>query len=124
MFIYGYRAQLPGSLSIQGIEFLALKFRGQIQLVARSNLLRSTHKPLILVAHSLEGIIVRERMVQLGPLVLEPEYNLKSILGIITFGVAIQGMSAASLQSMVKRNPDEALVLEHRWEETMERISV
>ncbi|OBT42034.1 hypothetical protein VE00_07424 [Pseudogymnoascus sp. WSF 3629] len=95
VMIYGYDSQLQGSNSFQDIESLATSFREMLQS------LRTKTVPLILIAHSLGGIIVKEAIIQMNG--NKNSHDLiRSIYGAIFFGVPSQGMDIAHLFPLVE----------------------
>ncbi|KFZ08657.1 hypothetical protein V501_05861 [Pseudogymnoascus sp. VKM F-4519 (FW-2642)] len=111
IMIYGYDTQLHGSASFQDIESLASSFRASIAAQRAPGSTNSQMKtvPLIFIAHSLGGLIVKEAMIQMKN---DKKHHdlLESIYGGLFFGVPSQGMKVASLVPMVAGQPNQALL--------------
>jgi hypothetical protein len=111
VMLYGYDTQLHGSHSFQDLEALASALRLDLQTLATqdSSNAQPRTKPLIFVAHSLGGLVVKEAIIQ-----MKRDKNhqvlLDSIYGALFFGVPNQGMEIASLMPMVKDQPNQALL--------------
>lgn len=105
--IYGYDAKLQNSKSFQDLEALASNFRSH--LAALSHPVSSIHKPMIFVAHSLGGLIIKEAIIQMKS-DKNSETILKYIYGALFFGVPSQGMEICSLVPMVEGQPNQALL--------------
>lgn len=60
VLIYGFDSRLAGSRSFQDIEALASRFRNHVRAVRRHAKAGVTPRPLIFIAHSLGGLIVKE----------------------------------------------------------------
>jgi predicted alpha/beta hydrolase family esterase len=109
--LYGYDAQLHGSHTFQDLEALASTLQSDLQALAMrdSSNAETQTKPLIFVAHSLGGLVVKEAIIQ-----MKRDKNhralLDSIYGALFFGVPNQGMEIASLVPIVKDQPNEALL--------------
>jgi hypothetical protein len=110
VMLYGYDTQLHGSHTFQD-EALASTLRLDLQTLATrdpSNAEPQT-KPLIFIAHSLGGLLVKEAIIQ-----MKGDKNhqalLGSVYGALFFGVPNQGMEITSLVPMVKDRPNEALL--------------
>jgi len=111
VILYGYDTQLHGSHTFQDLEALASTFRTDLgTLVTRDSSNANPRAiPLIFVAHSLGGLLVKEAIIQMKE---DKNYQvlLDSIYGALFFGVPSQGMEIASLIPMVEGQPNHALV--------------
>uniref|UniRef100_A0A8H7NHE4 ORC1/DEAH AAA+ ATPase domain-containing protein n=1 Tax=Bionectria ochroleuca TaxID=29856 RepID=A0A8H7NHE4_BIOOC len=104
---YGYESGVAESENIQNIEDLATKFHSSLHTLAAAPLMR----PIILIAHSLGGLIVKQALVALSKSKNEDDQNLiKAIYGIVFFGVPHDGMDISSLIPMVGDGPNRFLV--------------
>ncbi|KAL1623226.1 hypothetical protein SLS56_008394 [Neofusicoccum ribis] len=97
VIVYGYDSKLEGSRSIQNLLDIGTKFRNAVR-EARPR----PEKPLILLGHSLGGIVIKEalNLVRTGHTDTD-RMTFKAIKGIIFFGVPSQGMDISSLIPMV-----------------------
>ncbi|KFX90596.1 hypothetical protein V490_06374 [Pseudogymnoascus sp. VKM F-3557] len=111
IMIYGYDTQLHGSKSFQDLESLASSLRASItaQRTLGSTNAKSMAVPLVFIAHSLGGLIVKEAIIQMEKDKKHQDL-LESIYGALFFGVPSQGMDIASLIPMVKCQPNQALL--------------
>lgn len=111
IMIYGYDTQLHGSISFQDLESIASSFRASIaaQRTPHSTDAKSRTVPLIFIAHSLGGLIVKEAIIQMKNDTKHQDL-LESVYGGLFFGVPSQGMEIASLVPMVKDQPNQALL--------------
>jgi hypothetical protein len=105
--IYGYDTQLVKSESVQTINDLASSFIASLKSVGRVSL---SSKPLIIMAHSLGGIILRCALTQMAGNGDEEDYMLKSIKMMFFFGVPSKGMHNSLLLPIVEDQPNQALV--------------
>jgi hypothetical protein len=104
--IYGYDTQLVQSESVQTIDDLASSFIARLASIGKAY---TSAKPLIVIVHSLGGILLKSALVQMagGP---DRGSILNSIKMIIFFGVPSRGMHMSHLLPMVKGQPNEHLV--------------
>ncbi|OBT77481.1 hypothetical protein VF21_05279 [Pseudogymnoascus sp. 05NY08] len=111
IMIYGYDTQLHGSTSFQDLEALASSLRASIaaQRTLGSIDAKSRTVPLVFIAHSLGGLIVKEAIIQMKNDREHPDL-LESIYSALFFGVPSQGMEVASLVPMVAGQPNQALL--------------
>ncbi|KFA68739.1 hypothetical protein S40285_09143, partial [Stachybotrys chlorohalonatus IBT 40285] len=109
VMIYGYGSAVEGSNSFQNIEDLATSFRDSLLALANTTG-DTTIKPIIFIAHSLGGLIVKQMLISLSKSERE-EYSrlLDSIYGVTFFGVPHGGMDIASLIPMVTDSPNRGL---------------
>lgn len=106
--LYGHDSRLVNSTSSQLICDIARDFIEQLRL---GQWTLSYAKPLVFLAHSLGGLILKDALVQ----VAEARDNLNSSLldkvkGAIMFGVPNLGMEQSHLLAMVEGQPNEILV--------------
>ncbi|KAL7920620.1 hypothetical protein ACQKWADRAFT_298002 [Trichoderma austrokoningii] len=106
--LYGYDSRLIGSNSFQSISDIAVSLIWNLKS-GGWNLPSS--KPIIFLAHSLGGIVLKEAIVQIA------ECGDKSVAGIldnllggIMFGVPNLGMQQSHLMAMVEGQANEMLV--------------
>jgi hypothetical protein len=105
--IYGYDTKLVKSESVQTIDHLASSFVARLKSVGRA---LSSAKPLIIVAHSLGGILLRRALIQMASSGGEETFMLKSIKMIFFFGVPSKGMHMSHLLPMVEGQPNGDLI--------------
>lgn len=111
IMIYGYDTQLHGSTSFQDLESLASSLRASIAAQRTPGPINPKPRtvPLVFVAHSLGGLIVKEVIIQIKNDKKHQDL-LESIYGALFFGVPSQGMEIASLVPMVAGQPNQALL--------------
>ncbi|OBT60680.1 hypothetical protein VE03_09999 [Pseudogymnoascus sp. 23342-1-I1] len=111
VMIYGYDTQLHDSHTFQDLEALGSLLRSDLQTLTTQDSRHTKPKtvPLIFVAHSLGGLIVKEAIIQ-----MKRDKNhhalLDSIYGALFFGVPSQGMEITSLIPLVKDQPNQGLL--------------
>ncbi|VUC29568.1 unnamed protein product [Clonostachys rosea] len=102
---YGYESGVVESENIQNIEDLATTFHSSLHALA------PIMRPIILIAHSLGGLIVKQALVALSKSNNEDDQNLvRAIYGLVFFGVPHDGMDISSLIPMVGDGPSRFLV--------------
>jgi len=106
--IYGYNTRLDSSQSFQTITDLAQALISQLQTYGWS---LSFAKPVVFLAHSLGGLVLREAMVQLYNS-SNDEYRslLEHFRGALFFGVPNLGMEQSHFRMVAHNNPNSALV--------------
>ena len=97
VLIYGYDTKIAGSESCQNIADLASRFRASLKVALGSN---ERSRPLIFVAHSLGGLVLKRALIQMASGDAADLRNFKSTFGILFFGVPNQGMDISSLLAM------------------------
>jgi alpha-beta hydrolase superfamily lysophospholipase len=109
--IYSYDTQLHGSISSQDLESLASSLRASIaaQRTPGPSNAESRTVPLIFIAHSLGGLVVKEALIQMKNDKKHQDL-FESVYGALFFGVPSQGMEITSLIPMVKSQPNQALL--------------
>ncbi|PCD20340.1 hypothetical protein AU210_016207 [Fusarium oxysporum f. sp. radicis-cucumerinum] len=107
VMIYGYESSVANSNSFQNLEDLAISFYNSLLALARS----PTTRPIIFIAHSLGGLIVKQTLITLSKSKIEDDQKLiKAVYGIVFFGVPHDGMDISSLIPMVEDGPNRFLV--------------
>ncbi|OJD32091.1 kinesin light chain p46822 [Diplodia corticola] len=105
--IYGYGSQVPDSSSFQRPHDIAARLVNRLRSVGFGS---SQSRPVILLAHSLGGIILKEALIILAG-ISDQEYSfLGNLKLVIFFGVPHKGMSTSRLVTMVQGNPNEDLI--------------
>ncbi|OJD31717.1 ankyrin repeat protein [Diplodia corticola] len=112
IFTYGYDTSILDSQSFQSISHLGMKFREALRCIRNSPRNSSLERPLVLVCHSLGGLVAKEAIIQMADKNAHgfDITNLRSIVGVLLFGVPRKGMAIESLLPMAKHNPNEALL--------------
>jgi len=105
--IYGYNSKLSGSRSFQSISDIA---RGLILYLKSGGWNRPSSKPIVFLAHSLGGLVLKEAIVQMADRDESISSILDNIRGAIMFGVPSLGMEPSHLMAMVEGQPNESLV--------------
>lgn len=104
VMIYGYASGLQHSDSFVQLHDLAGQLRSDLSQLLGSN----KRKPLLLIGHSLGGLLIKEAMIQIAE--SDSESNLNMILGIFLFGAPNDGMDIESLIPMVNDQPNRFLL--------------
>lgn len=86
VFLYGYKTTLKGSNSFESIPDLSIAFINHLKASAWT---KPTKKPLLLLAHSLGGIITKEALTTLAD---KDQVTLSLVQGGVFFGVPSTGM--------------------------------
>ena len=106
VMIFGYESALQHSRSHVQLVDLACPVR-----IAISQILRSCKKrPLILIGHSLGGLLVKQALIQMAEPALEHPNLLDMIKGILLFGTPNDGLDIDSLVPMVNDQPNRSLL--------------
>ncbi|KAM3550107.1 hypothetical protein ARSEF4850_008509 [Beauveria asiatica] len=105
VMLYGYASALQQSTRFIQLDGLASGLH-----IAITELLRSEKaKPLILIGHSLGGLLVKEALIRIAE--SDSELGLlPKILGMLLFGAPNDGMNIASLIPMVSDQPNRFLL--------------
>ncbi|KAK1962871.1 hypothetical protein LY78DRAFT_642439 [Colletotrichum sublineola] len=104
---YGYASEIANSGSMQNLEDLATTFRESLTALTSSRRAR----PLIFVAHSLGGLIVKQALITLANSKADDHRKLlQAVYGVVFFGVPHDGMDIRSLIPMVADGPNRELV--------------
>ncbi|KAI0384460.1 hypothetical protein F5Y04DRAFT_248400 [Hypomontagnella monticulosa] len=104
IMIYGYGSGLHASESLTRIGDLARSLQATI-----GELLEQSRKRIILIGHSLGGLLVKESLIKMFE--SKPASNLVNLIhGCIFFGVPNDGMDIDSLIHMVNDQPNHLLL--------------
>ncbi|KAH6971767.1 hypothetical protein BKA56DRAFT_494822 [Ilyonectria sp. MPI-CAGE-AT-0026] len=107
VMIYGYESTVAGSNNMQNLEDLATSFHTSLIELPRG----LTTRPIILVAHSLGGLIVKQALISMSRSKNEADTTLvRAVYGIVFFGVPHDGMDISSLIPMVGNGPNRPLI--------------
>lgn len=105
VMIYGYRSGLQNSSSFANLDDLASSLQ-----IAIARLLQSgREKKLILIGHSLGGLLIKEALIRMA----KPSVGhglMRYIYGCVFFGVPNDGMDIESLIPMVTDQPNRFLL--------------
>lgn len=104
---YGYDTKLPGSQSEAFIPDLSKRLLESIKTIRSGD---TRNRPLILIGHSLGGLVVKEALAQAFEGSEEDNSVCTSCFAILLFGVPNRGLDHKNLMSMVKGQPNEDLV--------------
>jgi hypothetical protein len=105
VMIYGYESGIPESTKFAELDDLAGSLHLDICRLLRSG----EQKRLILVGHSLGGLLIKETLIRMTE--SDSEQNLiRQILGGLFFGVPNDGMDIESLIPMVDNQPNRLLL--------------
>lgn len=106
--VYGHDTKLHDSQSFQSIQDLAHKLIDQLLAYGWKN---SSAKPIAFLAHSLGGLVLKEALIQLDKSQDQAYKTLLTVIqGAVFFGVPNLGMEQAHFRTVVRNNPNEALV--------------
>jgi hypothetical protein len=105
--IYGYGSTLVGSSSFQTIGDIAL---GLIQRLEAGGWNFHSSKPIVFLAYSLCGLVLKEALVQVADRVESIASILDNVQGAIMFGVPSLGMQQSHLMTMIEGQGNDTLV--------------
>ncbi|KAK6449817.1 hypothetical protein FP744_10006067 [Trichoderma asperellum] len=109
VMIYGYDSTVAESKSIQNIKDLATKFNASLQKLTNASIVR----PIILIGHSLGGLIIKQALISLSRSENEDEQNLiRAIYGIVFFRTPHDGMDITSLITMAGDSSPNRFIIE------------
>lgn len=105
--LYGYNTALLKSASFQRTHDIAISLVNSMKTIGCSG---PTSKPIIFLAHSLGGVVLKQAMVNLAEGWTKDHAILEKIRGAVFFGVPSQGMDIPDLMKMVGSQPNEAFL--------------
>ncbi|EHK42736.1 hypothetical protein TRIATDRAFT_300808 [Trichoderma atroviride IMI 206040] len=107
IMIYGHNSAVPRSNSVQDIDDLSSALHSSLLSLVQA----PQPKPIILMGHSLGGLIIKKALINLSKSPSQGDQTLfRAIYGIVFFGVPHGGMDIASLIPMVGDGPNRPLV--------------
>ncbi|OPB40304.1 hypothetical protein A0O28_0003830 [Trichoderma guizhouense] len=107
LMIYGYESAVAQSKSFQNLEDLATVFHSSLLALAAG----PTTRPIILIGHSLGGLIIKQALIALSRSSISDDQKLiRAVYGVIFFGTPHDGMDISSLIPMVGDGPNRFLV--------------
>ncbi|KAI1090383.1 hypothetical protein F5B19DRAFT_484569 [Rostrohypoxylon terebratum] len=106
--IYGYDTELSNTHSFQKIQDLAITFINHLHVVLRSSPAR---RSIVLIAHSLGGIVVKQALVMLAQGGhLAGHLLIQAISGALFFGVPNHGMVISHLLALTSGQPNHTMI--------------
>ena len=99
VMLYGYDSTLANSTSSQNLGDVASRFRESLLVNIGK---RTNCRPLIFIAHSLGGLVLKQAIIQMASGNSADLENLRATFAIFFFGVPNQGMDIKSLYAMVR----------------------
>ncbi|KAK1982091.1 ankyrin repeat-containing protein, partial [Colletotrichum cereale] len=109
VLLYGYDTVLPGSLSKQSIKDLGSTLLERITAFRAGD--DTNRRPLILIGHSLGGLLIKEALVQARRRRSDTKSDLsKATFGLLFFGVPNLGLRNEQLRTLVRGQPNESLI--------------
>lgn len=105
--IYGYDTALLGSTSFQVIPDLAISLVQTVKAIGWS---APSAKPVLFLAHSLGGVVLKQALVILAGGDDQERAVLAKLKGAVFFGVPSQGMSMQDIFKMLGDQPNNELV--------------
>ncbi|KAI9150643.1 hypothetical protein HJFPF1_10418 [Paramyrothecium foliicola] len=106
--IYGHDSRLVDSASNQTIRDMSREFIDYLRI---GNFNLPSAKPLVFLAHSLGGLILKDAMVQIaGAADVSDSSILERVRGAVMFGVPNLGMEQSHLLAIVDGQPNETLI--------------
>ncbi|KAL7770063.1 hypothetical protein ACKLNR_001447 [Fusarium oxysporum f. sp. zingiberi] len=109
VLLYGYDTVLPGSFSKQSIEDLGGALLEQIIAFRAKD--GTSYRPIIFIGHSLGGLLIKEALVRARRRPSNANSDLsKASYGLLFFGVPNLGLRNDQLRTLVRGQPNEALI--------------
>ncbi|KAI5785392.1 hypothetical protein FPQ18DRAFT_87085 [Pyronema domesticum] len=97
---WGYHSDIKNDQSTTSIAAISRDFLQDIKFARRKS---ASHRPLILIGHSLGGLVLQQALADAGKETDEENGTLlRSCIGILFFGVPNQGLNPTSIQALVK----------------------
>ncbi|KAH8894176.1 hypothetical protein GQ53DRAFT_744927 [Thozetella sp. PMI_491] len=105
--VYGYDTAMVNSRSFQSIPDLSWSLISDLKA---NGWVSPTTKPLIFLAHSLGGVVLKQALVMLAGSGEREKFLLSRVKGAIFFGVPSTGMVTSHLLAVVKDQPNRTLL--------------
>lgn len=106
-FLHGYDTNVVESTSKQTIGDLSTSL---INTLEANGWAAPSAKPLVFLAHSLGGVILKQALILLANAGAREPFLLGQVLGCIFFGVPSRGMPLGHVLHLIKGKPNEGLV--------------
>jgi len=106
-FLYGYDTNVVKSSSKQTIADLSTSLVNTLEANGWSS---PSGKPLVFIAHSLGGVILKQALVLLANGGVREVFLLNQIKGCVFFGVPSRGMPLDNVLGLMRNKPNEGLV--------------
>ncbi|KAL7958828.1 hypothetical protein V8C34DRAFT_137971 [Trichoderma compactum] len=117
ILIYGYDTQMYGGTSFAHLDDLANEFQERIRSIRSYPRLRRSEipttnpeRPLILIGHSLGGIIIKAALIRMNDGDDSDKANFQSVCGMLFFGVPNQGMPISQWIPIVEDQPNRFFI--------------
>jgi hypothetical protein len=104
--IYGYDTALIDSDSVKGVNDIAIALIAKMKSIGRTS---PESRPLVILAHSLGGIVVKQALVAMARARDSTGRMLESVCRVVLFGVPNRGMQISHLLPMVHGRPNSHL---------------
>ncbi|KAJ5381895.1 uncharacterized protein N7496_004323 [Penicillium cataractarum] len=104
VIVFGYNISVQNSTSFAELDDIAGWFH-----TAMSRIQSRSRKPIILIGHSLGGLLIKEALIRISESDTDAAV-LKFIVGVFLFGVPNDGMKIESLVPMVSDRPNRSLI--------------
>jgi hypothetical protein len=104
VMIYGYESRLQDSTSFANLDDLASSLQ-----IAICRVLRSEGKHLVLIGHSLGGLLIKEALIRIAESDSDSDL-LGLVFGALFFGVPNDGMDIESLIPIVNDQPNRFFI--------------
>ncbi|PON27255.1 hypothetical protein TGAM01_v203636 [Trichoderma gamsii] len=107
IMVYGYESNIPDSDSFQNLEDLGTALHSDL----RTLVFDGSFKPIVFIAHSLGGLVVKQFLISLSESKDEVDQKLGcAVYGLSFFGVPHDGMDIRSLIPMAGDGPNRFLL--------------
>ncbi|KAF1997265.1 hypothetical protein P154DRAFT_524915 [Amniculicola lignicola CBS 123094] len=103
---YGHDSHLYGSYSFQTLSDLGKQFQTAIHSIRNYETETNPERPLILLGHSLGGLLISQALVIMSGGSESDQANFKATYGIVSFGTPSRGLNLESLVAMVENQPN------------------
>lgn len=106
--LYGYDTELRNTMSFQGVRDIAMTLVNHLRAMFHASV---TKRPLVFIAHSLGGIVLKQALVFLTMSRQPLESKLlEAVSGAIFFGVPNHGMIISHLVALAAGRPNNFLI--------------
>ncbi|KAI1126995.1 hypothetical protein F5Y10DRAFT_278419 [Nemania abortiva] len=109
VWLYGYDTSLEDGTSFQSIQDLSISLINQLTL-KEHGLALPTAPPIMFIAHSLGGIVLKQALTRLGICGSQDMHLLQLTRGAVLLGVPNLGMEQTHLEVLVKGQHNSSLI--------------